>query len=200
MSAVVAYCCQCGESINPVPEAITLQLLDQIADDDLPDFLWQYILEVIKERHGSDERQAIAGFPESLRMCHALILLDSEVFNGGFYQFFTNSSGRFADEALNALSTVGADRHAKLLAEAIRVNTELEARHPTYRQRWDDLHGNDDRDLDQFWSDVETNAAPVLDRLDSEYYSLSRSAPFWPLFVAYVRAHPQDCAHRRTIG
>ena len=45
--------------------------------------------------------------------------LEAEVFNGGFHQYFFNSAGDAAPEALVALKSLGAVQTARVLADAI---------------------------------------------------------------------------------
>ena len=45
--------------------------------------------------------------------------LEREVDNGGFSQYFTNSSGGFAHETILSLKAVGADKTAEILQQAI---------------------------------------------------------------------------------
>ncbi|MEP6612841.1 MAG: DMP19 family protein [Mucilaginibacter sp.] len=45
--------------------------------------------------------------------------LEREVNNGGFDQYFSNSSGMYADETIKTLKLIGADKTAKILEAAI---------------------------------------------------------------------------------
>ena len=45
--------------------------------------------------------------------------LEIEVNNGGFWQYFINSSGRYAHQTVETLKLIGADNFAKILREAI---------------------------------------------------------------------------------
>ena len=45
--------------------------------------------------------------------------LEREVNNGGFNQYFYNSSGDFAHETINSLKIIGADKTANILQQAI---------------------------------------------------------------------------------
>lgn len=48
----------------------------------------------------------------------AVCLLDGEVYNGGFHQYFFNSPGRYYLQALSGLLEIGAAQSAKILREA----------------------------------------------------------------------------------
>ena len=47
--------------------------------------------------------------------------LEAEVNNGGFDQFFLNTSGRFALQTVEALHAIGADKTSTLLESAISI-------------------------------------------------------------------------------
>jgi hypothetical protein len=81
----------------------------------------------------------------------------SEVCNGGLYQFFTNSTGVLAPEALVGFRAIGLHEWADILAEAMRYfgepypreradRQELLARCPgRRRQEWDPFFALDER-------------------------------------------------------
>jgi hypothetical protein len=81
----------------------------------------------------------------------------SEVRNGGFHQFFSNSTGVLAPEALDAFRSIGLTEWAEILAEAMQVfgtpyPREREDRQERLsefkgrkREEWDPFHSLDDR-------------------------------------------------------
>ena len=48
-------------------------------------------------------------------------ILEAEVNNGGFDQYFYNSSGDYADETLESLRKIGATKTAKLVESAFKI-------------------------------------------------------------------------------
>jgi hypothetical protein len=72
-----------------------------------------------------DDRWRDLGFDRLLPEERDFIILwwlEAEVFNGGFHQYFHNSSGDAAPEALVALEVLGAHTSARILRDAL---TEL---------------------------------------------------------------------------
>lgn len=55
------------------------------------------------------------------RVALCLHLLESEVNNGGFHQFFLNSSGELVPETLEALTAIGANATRRLLEQAVAI-------------------------------------------------------------------------------
>lgn len=150
-------------------------------------------------------------------MGYTLILLKSEVDNGGFYQWFTNSSGKVVYETLDDLRLIGAMQHVRVVEKAIRLNERLEGKYLSYKRRWDWRSNSPDEAKlrPEFWSDVDTNFMPEFDRLSSEIYDLEggcgvevvdgieRSChitgtdPLWIHFARFVREHAEELVHHR---
>lgn len=68
--------------------------------------------------------------------------LEREVNNGGFDQFFNNSSGKFANDTIEFLNNIGAFKTALLLENAINSNSseELEDLDQQFYMYEDDLN------------------------------------------------------------
>src|SRR5262245_46639863 len=64
--------------------------------------------------------EALRAVPERIQHLYAAHWCQSEVRNGGLFQFFFNSTGILAPEAVSGLNTVGATELADILAEAMR--------------------------------------------------------------------------------
>lgn len=69
---------------------------------------------------GNDDR-AFAELPKEIQHVSAVNALEGEVNNGGFSQYFFNSSGDHCSIALEALEVIGATHCAKALGDAIAI-------------------------------------------------------------------------------
>lgn len=76
------------------------------------------IMDSIYERIDADGFDALT---EAELYYFAIWWLESEVSNGTLHQFFSNSSGEFAHEALRGLRAVGASHMAQILERAISL-------------------------------------------------------------------------------
>jgi hypothetical protein len=76
----------------------------------------------------------------------SISILDSEIYNGGFDQFFLNS-GNLSEAALKGLSIISAEEHAQLLTLAIKINKEQ-------------------------YEEFKNERNPNLDELDEKYFQL----------------------------
>lgn len=108
------------------------------------------------------------------RVAYCIDALEREVNNGGFQQFFANSSGDTAADTLSALEALGAAATADLLRRAIGVFPD--ARPPVDREQRIDL-------LEQLPAD----AAATWSRLDDEFYRYPDDLP--ALLRQYVAEH-----------
>ena len=104
---------------NASKEASLEKTLNEIwTIEDPSDFvtaLSQYIGK--KCRYG--ENMSILSEPE--RIFYVGQLLEMEVNNGGFSQFFFNSSGDFANEIVSAFAEIGAVKTAKICKKAVSI-------------------------------------------------------------------------------
>ena len=63
----------------------------------------------------------LEGHPPAVQVALCMHRLESEVNNGGFHQFFLNSSGEIVPETLRALAAIGAPHTKQLFERAIAV-------------------------------------------------------------------------------
>ena len=197
-------CLSCGGMLNEVPNEVTPELVRSLHGNELPDLLHSYVAEVFSEsgcfnRDGPPDSGVLASLPRVLRVAYTLSILESEVTNGGFYQWLTNSSGRLTQETLGDLLIIGATAQADVVSEVVRLNQELESRYDSYRRRWESPQPRGEpSEVDAFWTDMDENYAPQFDRLSVEYYSLQDSDSAWPRFDRFAREHIDECAHNRS--
>jgi len=66
-------------------------------------------------------RTDIERYPAALQVALCMHRLEAEVNNGGFHQFFFNSSGEIVPHTLHALSEIGAPNTKRLLEQAMAM-------------------------------------------------------------------------------
>ncbi|MBL8298288.1 MAG: DMP19 family protein [Rhodanobacteraceae bacterium] len=64
---------------------------------------------------------AFARLPPATRVAYCIHRLEAEVNNGGLYQFFSNSTGQYVRETIQALIDIGAPKTGDLLARAAEI-------------------------------------------------------------------------------
>jgi Domain of unknown function (DUF4375) len=101
--------------------------------------------------------------------------LESEVNNGGFHQYFHNSSGALARDVVNALKTIGAQATADITQRALNTVGAMVT-------NW-----SDDADRQASIARLSPQARQILEELDGEYYKCPEDLT--PLLYNYVAEH-----------
>lgn len=112
----------------------------------------------------------------SERVILAVVMLDAEVNNGGYAQFFINSSGEFTPIVVHALELIGCPKIAAITEDAIEV-----LHLPEYY---------DAELVDEKTTSLSDEASAILTKCDLRYYDTNEKM-FERLF-AYVEAHQDE--------
>lgn len=130
---------------------------DFLTEEDPIGVLWPFLVDTVFREQS--ERENVELLTPSAQVLYFAQILDAEVFNGGFHQYFSNSSGTYAHETVVALNALRAPLTESLLLRAI--DTFPNKRVPKRRtERNEELDKTD---------------AKALDTLDDEYYALDKS-------------------------
>ena len=100
--------------------------------------------------------------------------LEREINNGGFNQYFVNSSGDFAHETINSLGTIGANHTADILQSAIDQFPNKKV--PRDRDERIDLVGQIEETVNEKWEELDQKFFEYKDDLTS-------------LNIEYVKKH-----------
>lgn len=150
---------------------------DQLAAADDP--LYAVIDDLNREVHAQPADQQVSyvrSMSPGRRMVWGTFMVDGEVNNGGFNQFFWNSSRDYIHEAADGFRLIGASAHLELLEEAVR---RLE-------ERWPQISSFHERGTLEAFSESYDDA--VFDDLDRRYYELDSH----DLIVEYIQSHPTE--------
>jgi hypothetical protein len=121
-----------------------------LAIADHSELVWQMYLRTLEREESVGIDRVTA--PERALLC--TIRLEAEVNNGGFDQYFFNSSGNWAEYTTEALTAVGALHTAALFEKAL-------AAFPT---------GKPHSDRQARWQQLDSVDAKILSSLDDEFY------------------------------
>ena len=91
--------------------------------------------------------------------------LEREVNNGGFNQYFINSSGDFAHETINSLKIIGANRTADILQSAIDQFPDKKV--PSDRDERIELVAQVEETANEKWEDLDQKFFEYKDNLNS---------------------------------
>jgi Domain of unknown function (DUF4375) len=125
-------------------------------------------------------KEEFTRLPHKTQVARCIHMLEAEVNNGGFHQFFLNSSGEYVPETLSALGEVGATKTRDLLKRATAV--AFPGGYPTDPA----AHQASLADLD--------DVAGALEPLDAEFYRYLE--PLTDLVNAYLVRDPSSNRRR----
>ena len=113
---------------------------------------------------------------EPVRYTYGIGVLNMQVMNGGFEQYFENDYGIFAEETLRGLKKIGAELTFELLESALAILKK-------YKGPKMDLF--DFITQSKYWDNEEIEK--VLEQLDNEYYKLEDKEDLTELLGNYLR-------------
>jgi len=169
---------QMDESINAfknrkIYKEFTEQDIDAIPDDTI----LQAVFDNLSEKQPSDyekEYETVLSWNKARQAIYIIWILEAEVNNGGFNQFYFNSSGQFYKHLAEALKLVGAEHFANLTERANQI----------YEENKDRLEEFDDGSIESFSESYKDNP---LNDLDTEFYELYKSENLEQLQVKYIK-------------
>ena len=97
---------------------LTPELLASLSADEVADAIVQHVHHRVAGAWGR-EAPIIRALPLGVRAIYTTWLVDAEVNAGGFHQYFFNSSGQYAGDALAGYELLGADDYAAIMRSAI---------------------------------------------------------------------------------
>lgn len=100
--------------------------------------------------------------------------LEAEINNGGFNQYFFNSSGSYANETLHSLKAIGANKTADILLSAINQFPNATVPKNTIERH-------------NILEQIEDDADKVFEELDNLFYAYSEDLN--KLNIEYIRAN-----------
>lgn len=153
------------------------KLTDEIIDQTSGDNLLQTVFDNIETNFEDGELYSV----EKIKILSAgkqaifsIWMLQAEVNNGGFNQFYYNSSGQFAELALEGLNLIETEKYADLLERANKTYSEIK----------DGLEEKNDGTIESFSESYENNP---LNKLDDEFYELDELESLDSIQIKYIR-------------
>src|SRR5690348_6286838 len=149
---------------------LTPELLAALSADEVADAIVQHVHHRVAGSWGR-EAPIIRSLPAGVRAIYTTWLVDAEVNAGGFHQYFFNSSGQYAGDALAGYELLGTEEYASIMRSAI-ATFEID------RERLASFEAEDPELL------AESTAHAELHEIDQRYYALGdRIYHAWAVFV-----------------
>jgi len=163
---------------RPVYMELTEQIIDTISDDNLV----QAVFDNLSQKQPTDykkEYETVMSWNKSRQAIYMIWLLEAEVNNGGYNQFYFNSSGQFYKYLPDALKLVGAIRFADLTTRANNIYTKENQK----------ITQHQDGSVEGFSKSYEDNP---LNKFDDEFYALYRTEDLYNIQVKYIRKYKSE--------
>ncbi len=157
-----------------MPKPLTLDFIHAADNNCLLKAVWDITFK-LADSGGGSMAQCADRLHQPWRMIYTTFLLDAEVCNGGFHQFFWNSEGQLNDATEADLEIIGASDHLTLFRRGVRLFTEFDIAGKKHRS---------ENTWEEFAEGYET--IPWGD-LDDAYFGLSPK--LFDLVAAHIRAH-----------
>ena len=177
LSCLLAGCERPQEKFTPRYPVLTLEILKGIPDDKLELEVMDHIQSKIGDNY-EHEHTIVAPLSKGLQMVYATVELEHEVANGGFNQYFWNSTGEFRNEALEGYKLLGAAEHERITAEAIGV-------YNVNQPKLDEAKATGT--LEAFSQSYKDNP---LNKLDDRFYNLKEDTS--AMRTKFIREHPEQ--------
>jgi hypothetical protein len=163
---------------RPIHKRLTEQVLDTTSDDNL----LQVVFDNISEKLPNDyekEYETVVTWNKSRQAIYIIWWLEAEVNNGGYNQFYTNSSGQFYKYLPDALTLIGAKKFADLTKRA----------NDTYQKENKKITQHQDGTIEGFSKSYDDNP---LNKFDDEFYELYKVENLQQKQVDYIRKHKTE--------
>lgn len=163
---------------RPIYTVLTAEIMDNTPDNKLLQVVYDNVLKKLPKDY-SKEYETVMKWNKSRQAIFWIWMLEVEVCNGGFNQFYFNSIGKYAEFIPDALRLVGAPSHAELVQQA----------NDTFRQDHSKITEEQDDTLEGFSKSYEDNPLNVYNKL---FYEVEERESVRQKMTTYIRNHPSE--------
>ena len=158
---------------RPIYKKLTVEILGSKEDNDIEQIVMDNIFELIGDNY-EKEFQNFRKLTKGQQAMFSVWWVEAEVNNGGFNQFYFNSSGQYAKMAVEGFELFGATKFADLMRRANNI----------YIENKDNLERFNDGTIESFSESYQDNPLNVL---DDEFYELHNTESLNELRIKYIR-------------
>lgn len=154
------------------------QTIDTTSDDMLLEVVYDNLFRKLSAAYDK-EYEIVLSWNKSRQAIYMIGRLEAEVNNGGYNQFYFNSSGQFATALPEALKLVGATQFADLTERA----------NSTFEKEKSKITEDQDGTVEGFSKSYENNP---LNKFDEEFYKLNEAKNLQKIQVDYIRKNKNE--------
>jgi hypothetical protein len=163
---------------QPTHKKLTEQVIDTTSDENL----LQIVFDNLSEKQPVDyekEYETVMSWNKSRQAIYMIWVLEAEVNNGGYNQFYFNSSGQFYKHLPDALRLVGAHKFADLTEKANK----------TFEKENKKITRHQDGTIEGFSKSYDDNP---LNDFDTKFYELYKEENLQQIQVDYIRRNKKE--------
>ncbi len=163
---------------RPIYKELTEQIIDSTSDENL----LQVIFDNLSEKQPTDyekEYETVMSWNKSRKSIYMIWVLEAEVNNGGYNQFYLNPDGQFYKHLPEALKLVGASKFANLTEKANK----------TFESEYEKITKHQDGTLEGFSKSYDENP---LNDFDTEFYELYKTENLQQIQVDFIRKNKKE--------
>ena len=160
---------------RPVYKVLTSEIIDRSSDNDL----LQIVIDNLSEKFPSDntkEYKTFLSWNKPQQAIYIISILEDEINNGGFSQYYFNSSGQYANLAPEAFKMVGALAFENLTIRANKI----------YNMEYSKITKYQD-DSGEGIGISKSHEENPLNKFDDEFYKLEKTENLEKLLVKFIR-------------
>ena len=163
---------------KPAITVLTVEIIDTTSDEDLLYMVFDNLCSKLPTDY-TKEYEAVLTWNKSRQTIFVTFGLEAEVNNGGYNQYYYNSTGQYYKLAPDALELIGATKYAELTRKADE----------TYEKDNKKITKELDGTLEGFSKSYKDNP---LNKFDDEFYALAKIENIEKLQIQYIREHKKD--------
>ncbi len=163
---------------RPIHTSLTEDIISSTPDNTLLQVVFDNVAQKLPAEY-EKEYATVLTWNKSRQAIYVIWLLEAEVNNGGYNQFYFNSSGQYYKLLPEALLLVGAKKFSDLTSKA---NQTFENENKTITK-------DQDGTIEGFSKSYDNNP---LNKFDDEFYALYKIEDLQRLQVEYIRKHQEE--------
>ncbi len=176
---------------------LSKEKIELLTDEKIEQYLVDYVVNDVIKEQWDEQYKLVMSLPEPIRVNYITFMLEGEISNGGYGQYFFNSSGIFAYDAVDALKIIGASKKADITKKALLKITQNKLSKAEYieLQKNRELIENVDKKVikkrgdklsqHEYWWSILQEYSEDMDEFDDAFYD--NSEDLTKLRVKYLR-------------
>lgn len=161
-----------------IHKELTYEIIDNTSDDDLLQVVFDNLMEKLPHDY-KKEYETVLTWNKSKQAIYLIWVLEAEVNNGGYNQFYFNPGGQFYKFMPESLRLIGANKFAKLTERA----------NNTFEKENKQISEKQDGSIEGFSRSYEDNP---LNNFDNEFYELYKIENLQQIQVDYIRKNKHE--------